>query len=120
MTREAYTRLNQLLALPATGHEQDWDVELADATRLHEFVSLYQKGFLAEEEKQVLMGLIIASADEAVRRDGELPSEWSSIQDLLLRDRKLHEDALLCWGLPGEEDPDAMFYISPAVRAILA
>ena len=64
LTGRAAKRLEHVLALPARGDEQDWDVELADGDRLEEFIARFPE-FEADDECAFAMAaLIIASFDE--------------------------------------------------------
>jgi len=58
---EAVERLNQLLPLPATGREQDWEVELADAGRIGEWLDLLEEGSLDLDAQSALALLIVCS-----------------------------------------------------------
>lgn len=114
----AARRICDLFALPATGFEQDWDVELADADRIDEFLRAYEEQNLTDAERTALMSLVIASADAYVAERGVLPERWSDVGRLLLRDEELHKSALEYWRVPDEEDPDGWFHITPALRAL--
>jgi len=52
-----------LLKLEIRGDEQDWEVELADHRRLSEFMEVYESANLSEQEKFILMGIILGSAE---------------------------------------------------------
>jgi len=54
----------RLLLLPTSGKEQDWDIELADAIRLDEFLNVLDHQHLSDDQKHALMALIIASYDD--------------------------------------------------------
>lgn len=57
--------LNTALLLPATGQEQDWEVELADKTRIAEFLDFHEGNDLSEPCRTALMALILSSFEEA-------------------------------------------------------
>jgi riboflavin kinase/FMN adenylyltransferase len=59
----AVARLNQLLDLPASGREQDWEIELADPERLPEFLDAFESASLTMEERAALGALIVGSVD---------------------------------------------------------
>lgn len=57
--------INQLLRLPATGNEQDWEFELADATKIDEMIDVFLSSNLDLDCKSALALLIISSMEEA-------------------------------------------------------
>lgn len=58
-------KINDLLSLPATGKEQDWEFELADPDKLSEIFSyLFNDSDLCTEEKCTLTLLAISSLEE--------------------------------------------------------
>lgn len=61
---EAIIYWNKRLNLRATGREQDWEVELADSSRVDEFISIYESNMLSDDKKFALMALITASLDD--------------------------------------------------------
>ncbi len=63
--------LNELLSLPASGKEQDWDLELADKNRILEFIGVYETAGLGKKEKRALWALITASLNDAIEYEIE-------------------------------------------------
>lgn len=59
--RDAVTRLNSILNLPARGHEQDWEIEMADEARVPEWLALLHNGSLGFEDRAALALLIMHS-----------------------------------------------------------
>jgi hypothetical protein len=53
--------LNRLLRLPATGDEQDWEVELADPARIAEWLALFEAAELDLEARSALALLLLCS-----------------------------------------------------------
>jgi hypothetical protein len=60
-TRAAINALALRFDLPNTQGMQDWEHEVADADRIHEFIAAYQSGQLDDDERFTLMELIIQS-----------------------------------------------------------
>ena len=73
-TKEAMATLNSALHLPATGREQDWDIELADPDRTGEFTTYLENNTFDEDEKRALMPLILGSLEDLAQRE-EVPSQ---------------------------------------------
>ena len=118
LTKASIEKLNSLLALPATGGEQDWDVELADSGRLDEFVAAYSNVELTAADRIALMALILASVDSYLDQRHALPTAWSSVSELLHRDEELHRQTTEYWRREGEEDPEGWFQLTPHIRQL--
>lgn len=67
-TVEAQHTVNKLLALPASGREQDWEFELADPNRIEDMLRVLS-GELSYDERCALALLTIASIEEAVEAE---------------------------------------------------
>ncbi|MCK7612936.1 hypothetical protein [Roseibium sediminicola] len=65
-TARAMDYLTRVLCLPARGDEQDWEIELADAGRLDEFLDRYFDFAGDDEYAFAMAALIIASFDNLV------------------------------------------------------
>ncbi|MBD1546696.1 hypothetical protein [Roseibium aggregatum] len=63
VTRYAEDTLSRMFSLPATGQEQDWEVELADDDRTEEFLAGYPEIKDDDELAFGLVWLIVASFD---------------------------------------------------------
>lgn len=77
-TQAAQQTINGLLGLPASGREQDWEMELADPTRIHEMLEVASRDTLSFDEKCAACLLLIASLEKA-NEAGEL--EQAVIQE---------------------------------------
>jgi len=62
---DAESTINQLLSLPATGREQDWEVELADPGRINEMLDALEYKDMNFESQSALALLVISSMEEA-------------------------------------------------------
>jgi hypothetical protein len=65
---EAIRTVNELFSLPASGSEQDWEVEMACAERRAEFFGALASGALTNdpETEAAVAALFIGSADDAI------------------------------------------------------
>jgi hypothetical protein len=61
----AIDAVNQLLALPASGREQDWEFELADPSKIDAMLQALSTGTFDFETKSALALLLISSMEEA-------------------------------------------------------
>jgi|GEM_PF-1363853 len=67
VSARAIAHLTEALQLPARGDEQDWEIELADETRLEEFISLFPDFASEDEYAYAMAALILASFDDRLR-----------------------------------------------------
>jgi hypothetical protein len=115
-TKEAITTLNRVLHLPATGREQDWDIELADPDRTSEFTAYLENNTLNEDERRALMALILGSLEDLAQKEEVSTKLADRIKRLLRADTTLYADLIKRWG-PREDDPDG-FAISAMVGSL--
>lgn len=113
--------LNNYLNLPATGNEQDWELELADRSRLSEFIDFLVKMPLEQQEKYALFSLIIVSYDDFLlyENDDELEI-WNKIVDIIHQDKILYIDVFNYWALWNETSSNDLFKVTPLIRNYLA
>ncbi|WP_456715262.1 hypothetical protein [Bradyrhizobium sp. USDA 4353] len=104
---------------------QDWEWEVADPTRIDEFLSAYESGELSEDERFVLMETIIQSFED-LQRLGNHPDpdeRWQRVVDILDRNIDLHAHTVWYRSVLDAEDfndPEQQFWATPFARAILA
>jgi hypothetical protein len=116
LTKEAIRFLDKALNLPATGREQDWDIELADPNRVNEFVTYFETHDLDEGKKFALMALIMGSLEEASHGKAVPPETWEKVRRLLRENLSLYADLVKIWA-PQGDDQDG-FAISRLVRLL--
>lgn len=114
-TKEAMAPLNRALNLPATGREQDWDIEAADPYRAGEFVAYFETHALDRDEKRALMALVSGSPEDLAYKGGVPAALWDRVRHLPREDLGLYADPVERWG-PKEGDPDG-FATSPLLAA---
>lgn len=97
---------------------QDWEWEVADASRFADFLDLYRTGELSDDERFSLMEILVQCAEDL---EGNSPAKpaWSQIEPLLLQRLELHLSTVVYWACPAEVDPEAQFFVSPYMRALL-
>ena len=81
-TVDAQRSVNDLLSLPATGKEQDWEFELADPTRIDDMLKVAKTEKLNYEQRCALYLLLIASMaerNEAGNLEGDLIDKAHSL-----------------------------------------
>jgi hypothetical protein len=108
-TAAAIARLTEMLHLPPGG--QDWEIMVADAPRVGEFLDTYERQPLDDDERFTLMELIVASYDDLLRDGGDADGRlWERPRRHLLGGFDLHGYTVQYWSLPDEdEDPDHVY-----------
>ena len=123
-TRAAVDNIDRLLNLGGGDEKpsQDWDLTIADPTRLAEFCDLYESGSLNDETKFALMMLIVSSLDDALHGNSTGPdtSIEARIERLLRQDFVLHLHTIYNWALLDNADHDNVFPVTPLLRSIWA
>lgn len=120
LTKEAIENLDTKLCLPNLDQfSQDWEYELADSSRILEFITFYEQHDLTKDEKFALMALIISCFDDYLS-EGEGPGEvWNQIRYYLLKDYQIHINKIRYWSLEEEDDIENCFSVTPLMREIL-
>ena len=103
---------------------QDWPLEVADASRVGEFLELFGSETLSPEEKFALMSLVICSFDEL---EGEVDPGWQKIRTLLIADAKLFASLIVYWSCLSESKPgtwhfepeEHCFHLTSKMRGVL-
>ncbi|MCD8179220.1 MAG: hypothetical protein LUE98_18170 [Tannerellaceae bacterium] len=111
-------KISEALSLPYDDSMQDWDMEVADAERVEEFITFLKKGLFTKEEKYAVMALLIASFDNLLWTERTDSTQiWEQIKELLLKDRDLYVDHINYWSLKDEsDDPENLFKITSFMR----
>lgn len=117
-THEAEIRLNSILGFEHDPFEQDWKIERSDGTRLNDFVDIYTSHELTEDEQFMLMGLIVASAHDALDFHGLTSKEWQVVHDLLLANTQLHASTIYYWCCADAKCADECFTLTPLMRRV--
>lgn len=116
-TRSAINSLAKRFGLPNGEFSQDWEHEVADPARLHEFLSAYETQRLDEDERFCLMEIIIQSFEDSDSEVGTSP-EWLRIEKLLRANTRLHAYTLWYWACFDLTVEDA-WRVSPAMRTVI-
>jgi len=120
LKKEAIENLNKKLVLPDLGpYSQDWEYELADSSKLIEFVTYYDKSILTIDEKFALMALIISSLDDYLS-EGKLSDHLcDKVKYLLHKDFEIHKNKIIYWALEEVNVLEDCFAVTPFMREIL-
>jgi hypothetical protein len=118
-TRAAMESLEQKLRLQVSPHMQDWEIQLADETRLGEFLDLYETNTLDPDEKFTLMALIIASFDDWLASGQRAEVFGERIERALVADFSIHASTVVYWGvLDPEQTAVDGFEVTPWMKRV--
>ena len=118
-TPEIVAKLASFLNLPLPGpFSQDWELEVADSTRVREFLEAYDSDSLNHDHRYMLIQTILESYRCAVDEGLARPEDWETISYYLNRDRPIHEDTIRYWAMLDEPDLENCFAITPLIRTL--
>ena len=119
----ARERLAARFNLPNTEDMQDWEWQVADFSRIDEFLVAYQGSELSDDEKFTLMETIIQSFAESEFAESDevkKPSaRWKMVLEWLDSNIELHIYTVWYWAVL-EHDLEDGWNVAPAMRAILS
>lgn len=82
--------------LPNNPNMQDWEYEVADAERINEFLTVYLEKTTSEDEKFILMEILLQSFEES-NRDLKLDYEWNRLLTCLENNLHIHAMTICYW-----------------------
>lgn len=104
MSREFYgpkagaeSIINRLLNLPATGNEQDWEIELADPTKIDEMLDVFELSNIDFESKSALALLVISSMEEANEYGALDDAQVGRAYQLFVKNNDVRERMCFYW-----------------------
>jgi hypothetical protein len=103
-------------------YTQDWAYELPGEFRTSEhlarYVAAYENPAYGDEERLVLMELMLNVANDIFEKGGIAgPAAWKQVEAVIKRHAALHRDQVEYWTVPEDELDDA-FAITPLARAL--
>jgi hypothetical protein len=118
-TAAAINSLANRFGFPNFPDMQDWSWEVADARRLDEFISAYSGGVLNDDERFVLMEIILQSFEE-LPNPLDLDPRWRSVLAALDQNIALHRCTVWYWAQLDSNDAEEQFRVTLDMRAVLA
>lgn len=103
------TAVNALLQLPATGFEQDWEIELADDARITEFLEARESDVLNLEGRSALVLLLLISVE---RLEGVMCSEEERVRSAIHSDPEILRRMRSYWSRDDNADATVQRLIS--------
>lgn len=84
-------------------HYIDWELIVADPSKLQEFIHGYTSNNWSVNEKYALMVIIVASYEEALKKNMEEENIWNEIRSILITDMEIHVETIITWSLKEED-----------------
>jgi acyl-CoA thioesterase len=116
-TKEAIESLSRRFTLPNHAYVEDWEYEVADPSRLPEFISAYESGELSEDERFTLMEIVLQAFEDADRELDRDPL-WMKVLTILEEEIELHICSVEYWS-SSEIDLEDAWRVTPYMRTIL-
>lgn len=93
----AISYLNSALNLPASGNEQDWEIEMSNPDRISEFLDFYEEHELSQDCQKALMALILASFEDAAWMSKFDEYLWFRTTNILRSNSSQFKEIILIW-----------------------
>ena len=99
--------VEDLLGIPATGREQDWETEFADSSRIDEMIAAYSTSNLDLESRSALGLLLLCSMCDAESEGLLAAKQIDAVELLLAADVEVRERMRFYWfeALPYDNPP---------------
>lgn len=119
LKKEIIEQISKELSLPYTGIEQDWDIEMADSSRIDDFLEFYHQNDLEVDKKVAIISLVLASYEDFLNEnDLEIDYRWDDIRSILESESEIFVDLINYWLLSNEEGDGNLFRITLLLRNI--
>lgn len=96
-TPNARATITRLLALPATGDEQDWEIQLADPNKVEGMFDLLGDVSLGLEERSAVALLLTHTIDELYDDDEDTSDLVPRLRSILASDAKVLSRMRFYW-----------------------
>lgn len=111
-------RLRELIDIPEFGDlEQDWDLIMANAEWVEQLLDFYENEKFNDDEKNILMQLIIASYDDKLDYDKYDYGAETRLTNILEKDFEIHKDIFEYWACPYDLEREG-WQVTPMLRKI--
>ncbi len=117
-TADAIASLATLLDVPHHSSMQDWEWEIADPSRIDEYLSLYRESGLTDDERFTLMETVL-QAFENLPCDLSSDSRWTDVLDILDRNIDLHAYSVWYWADTEDVLGDEGWRVTPFLRKLV-
>ncbi len=115
-TIKAIKALAEKLDFPVGRSMNEWSEELAERNQLEHSLNFYDS-LIGEDEKFVLMGVMVRAANERLRSFGFCDA-WARLEQRLIWDFHIHEFTIRKWARTGSDSLDCSLTINPEMKAL--
>ena len=119
-TDETQRSLADRLGLPHDPLMQDWELQVADPSRIDEFLMAYRVESLSVDERFALMEILIASIDEIETSEIEELPAWREVESWLKASPELHAITVHYWSHLDDSRPEYCFRVTRPMRRVWA
>lgn len=116
ITASAINGLAQRFNLPIDPYMQDWEYEVADSSRIDEFMHVYLSNELNDDEKFALMETLLQSFEVSSKILGS-DQQWMAILQILQDNLDIHATTICYWAC-GNSAYNLCWRITPYLRKI--
>jgi hypothetical protein len=102
--------------LPHDPIMQDWEWEVADASRFNEFLAAYDDPRLTDDERFSLMEMLIQSVADMELADVEISVLWMAVSTRLRANPALHASTMEYWA--GLSEPGQFPEVASAIEQV--
>ena len=114
-TKKSIEFLSKYLNLPTDPFMQDWEYEVADPHKINEFMAAYHSDKLNDNDKFLLMELILQSIEDSTNFHQTLA--WENVLNSLENNIPLHATSICYWAC-GNSPLEDCWKITPYIRKI--
>lgn len=97
---------------------QDWELEVAKAYQLPEYIEYYKNEKLNLNEKTTLMRIMLQAYDDFVTDNRRMDIYGEYIKEFLKRDAPIHDSTIKYWSCEDNSDIEDCFAITSFIRKI--
>lgn len=117
-TGVAMDALAKRFKLLRTPDMQDWEWEVADASRIDEFLAAYESGELTDDERFTLMEIIIQSFADLPQPLSSDP-RWSRTLELITGNVSIHLYSIWYWScFDNDIGHEELWKVTPYLRVV--
>ena len=95
--QKARKKLAEKLNLKFDENSQDWEWEISDSSRIDEFITEYDNQNSSQEEKEILMEIILDSLNDMGKIDDGFEKYLISILFRLKKNSQIHKGTISYW-----------------------
>ena len=117
-TRAAMDAIAERFGLASDRAMQDWEWQVADATRIDELLAPLESTELSGDERFVLAEISLQSF-EALAAPLAKDSRWARFLEVLDDNAALHAHSIWYWSCVDSDDADEWWSVTPFLRRIL-